>query len=216
MTNTLASIFARMSHGDAITKAESIIKALVPLWASLEPWSPLIPNLVQLQAVAQRFRSVHDLAETGSFVKIAERNALRPELNQVMTDMGDFMEIAARKDPTLLMRTCFDVRQAKKTPAANRAAGLSAPDSFTVKHGGERGMLIGKASRVQKARSYEVHVAYGDPVEEANWVHHSTHGTCSEMIMKDFEPGKNVYLRARAIGSKSCSPWSHFVTIMPI
>ena len=216
MAATLASIIFRMSHAAALARAESIVKAMTLIIATLEPWSPFIPNLAQLQDVTQRFREVHEGAETGNFVKIAERNALRPELNQVLTDMGDFMEIAARKDPTLLMRTCFDIRPVKKTTTVARAAGLLAPDSFSVKHGTEMGMLIGKASRVHRAKGYEVHVAYGDPTIEANWGHHSNHGSCTNMVMRGFETGRNVSLRTRGIGSKEPSPWSHFVTIMPV
>jgi hypothetical protein len=215
MATTLASIIFRMSHAEILARAESILKAMTLIIASLEPWSPFIPSLVQLQDVTQRFKETHEGAETGNFVKVAERNAIRPELNQVLTDMGDFMEVAARKDPTLLMKTCFDIRPAKKPTSATRA-GLLAPESFSVKHGIELGMLVAKTNRVQRAKSYEIHVAFADPTVETNWGHHSTHGSCLSMEMRGFAPGKNVSLRARAIGAKITGPWSHFVTIMPI
>lgn len=214
MPNTLASIFFRMNHGDILVRAESIIKATTPILASLEPWPSCIPNLAQLRDIAQRFRELHDAAETGNFVKVAERNALRPELNQVLTNMGDFMVIAARNDPTLLMRTCFDVRPAKKASVATRTTQLLAPGSFSVKHGTEPGTLIAKASRVPRAKSYEIHISFGDPTVEANWGHYCISGNCTKAL-RDCQPGKNISLRARAIGSEGASPWSHYVTIMP-
>jgi hypothetical protein len=205
-----------MRHAEILARAESISKAMTLVIASLEPWSPFIPNLAQLQDVTQRFKEAHEGAETGNFVKIAERNVLRPELNRVLTDMGDFIEVASRKDPTLLVKTCFDIRPAKKPTSVTRPAGLLAPENFSVKRGIELGMLIAKTRRVHRAKSYEIHIAFADPTVEANWGHHSNHGTCTSMEMRGFEAGKNVSLRARAVGARTIGPWSHFVTIMPI
>ena len=211
---TLATIFARMSHAEVRTRCEMILKATTPLLASLQPWPPFIATVAQLQDVYEKFAEADDGAQTGNFLKQAERNAIRPELNLILTDIGDYMELGARKDPSLLMKTGFDVRPAKRATTPGRGV-LVAPANFVLKHGPERGTIAATMSKVQSAKCYEFHTASGDPTREENWKYHGVSGKCS-YLLGGFDPGKDIWVRARAVGSDSTGPWTNPTPIMPV
>lgn len=214
MVSTLATIFIRMSHSEARNRTDIILKALTPLLPSLGPWPPFIATVAQLQDVYGKFCEADDGAQTGNFLKQAERNAIRPELNLILTEIGDYIELAARKDPSLLMRTGFDVRPAKRSTSTGRGV-LVAPMKFVLKHGTERGTIIATLNKVQAAKCYEFHTASGDPTREENWKYYGVSGKCSSLLV-GFEPGKDIWVRARAVGSDSTGPWTNPTPIMPV
>lgn len=211
---TLASIFDRMSNQDVRPRTETVIKNFPMVLATLGAWPLLIPGIDRLVDVYGRFKDADDRAADDP-IAAAQRNAIRSELNSVLTDMGDFIVLCSRADPTLLAKSGFDVRPPKRT-ASSRSQQLVAPKRFTVKRGTESGTLIGRASNVPGARSWEVHVCDGDPTNELSWRFHVVCGSGSKMYMPGFDPGKNVSLRTRAVGTNGVGPWSHIVTIMPV
>ena len=211
---TLATIFSRMSHAEIRARAEIVLKALTAMLPSLEPWSPFIATVAQLQDVYDKFVEADDGALTGNFVKQAERNVIRPELNRVLTEIGDYIELGARKDASLLMKTGFDVRPPKRAASPSRAD-LTAPMNFTLKHGKDRGTILAAISRVQAAKCYEFHTTTGDPTVEANWKYYGVSGRCSYILL-GFEPGRDLWVRARAVGSNSTGPWTNPTPIMPV
>lgn len=211
---TLATIFGRMSHPEIRTRTEIVLKAMTPIPESLQPWPPLITTVAQLQDVFDKFVEADDGAQTGNFLKQAERNAIRPELNLILTDIGDYIVLAARKDPSLLMRTGFDVRPARRATSTGRGV-LLAPMKFVLKHGAERGTIIATLNKVQAAKCYEFHTASGDPTREENWKYYGVSGKCSSLLV-GFEPGKDIWVRARAVGSDSTGPWTNPTPIMPV
>lgn len=212
--STLATIFIRMSHTEARSRTETILKLITPILPSLQPWPPFIATVAQLQDVYDKFVEADDGAQTGNFLKHAERNAIRPELNLILTEIGDYIELGARKDPSLLMKTGFDVRPVKRTSSTGRGV-LVAPMKFVLKHGPERGTIIAMLNKVQAAKCYEFHTATGDPTREDNWKYYGVSGKCSSLLV-GFEPGKDLWVRARAVGSDSTGPWTNPTPIMPV
>jgi hypothetical protein len=214
IVSTLSTIFMRMSHAEIRSRAEMILKAMTSMSETLQPWPPFIATIAQLQAVYEKFAQADDGAQTGNFLKQAERNAIRPELNVVLTEIGDYMELGAKKDASLLLKTGFDVRPAKRAATAGRTA-LVAPVKFALKHGKDRGTIMVTMNKVQAAKCYEFHIASGDPTREENWKYYGVSGKCSKLL-EGFEPGKDIWVRARAVGSDSTGPWTNPTPIMPV
>ncbi|QXE90924.1 hypothetical protein [Geomonas subterranea] len=203
-----------MSHSEVIVRAEPIVDAFTTGNPIQGPTPSFLVVGDPLRNMYEHFKEVHRGAETGNHTMVAERNSLRPPFNQVFIDIMDFVELAARKDPTLPYRAgCEYFWHKKASPIRTVAVGKNIP-TLTVSNLNERGAVLGKVTGVAKARSYEMQYTYGDPTVEANWGHLAVHPTASKMVSRNLEAGKNCSLRVRAVATTGVSPWSNYVTLI--
>lgn len=217
MGANVASIIARLSHSEAISALEPIVMTMVNNCPIQDPFPSFVPSPEQYKATYDAFRAVHQEALTGNHVKIAERNATRLTLNQQTVDLADFVELASRKDASVMIRSGFDYfrRTYGSAPPVAFHAIPGAAASLQAKHGPERGTIILKATGITGAKSYDVWITDGDPTVEKNWRHFEVFGT-SRMVLKNLEPGRLYSFRVRGIGGAESGPWSHYISLMAI
>ena len=214
MGANIATFLLRMSHSEAIVKTEPVVDAFTQ-----EPY-PIpgpIPSFLTvgpaLRSAFEQLKEAQKGAETGDHMKTAARNALRIPYNQIIIDLADFVELASRKDPTLPYKAGLEYFWRKRSSTSHATAVLTAP-TLTVVNGPDRGTVIGKATPVAGAKSYEMQYTYGDPTVESNWSYLKVHGRASKMIIRALEAGRTCSLRVRGVGTSEPGPWSNYITLI--
>jgi len=212
MGANITTLLNRMNHGEAIIRTEPIVVAFTTGTPIVGPIPSCIASPEELKATFERFREVHQGAETGEHMKTAERNLLRPAFNTMFIDLADFVELASRKDPAVPFRAGFDYFwRARKGSTAHSSLG-DLP-TFTMVNAPESGTVICKVNGVAGAKSFEIWFTYGDPTVEANWSHLAVRGG-AKMVLKNLEAGRLCSLRIRAVGTNQSGPWSHHVSLI--
>lgn len=211
-------IISRMSHSDILAMTEPFVYSLVEVAQTsplLNPWPSFLTTPPGLKNTFELLRETHQAAQSGHHLHIAERNDVRLRYNQELADVRDFVMLAARKDPSLLVKTQMDLWKAPAATAGSPTRN-TAVKHVTLKHGDDHGVIIASTASVSKAKSFELHICEGDPTVEENWNFLATYPGCSKMVVQNLQPGKLYYFRVRAVLPTGYSPWSAPASLMAI
>ena len=188
------------------TEALALFKQPLSLFGSPEcPIAQLPQQFCQpaeALAVYDAFKAKSDAALPGdSKQAISDRAAQRKIFNGTMGDLVDTIELAARKHPTLPVKSGIDALAQGRGKTASRMAALLAVPILALKsfdrekgaaqctvHGGTR-------------KPTEVSVAYDDPTNEANWQHLDSFFN-SDFWLRGLTSGRRAYVRGRYIFSQ--------------
>jgi hypothetical protein len=215
---TASSSISRMSHNDILAMSEPFVNALVTVAQTapaLNPWPSCVPTPPELKTSFDSFREANQAAQSGDHVKVAERNDIRVKYNKDFSDVRDFVALAARKDPSLVVKTQMDLWKSSAATVISQTRSL-APKHLSLKHGTDHGVIIATTASVPKAKSFELHLCEGDPAAEESWKFLATYPGCSKMEVRNLQPGKVYYFRVRAVLPTGYGPWSAHASLMAI
>jgi hypothetical protein len=213
-----SSFISRMGHNEILTMTEPFVNALVevaPNTPALNPWPSCVPTPPDLKTSFDTFRESNQAAQSGHHLHIAQRNDLRLKYNSEFTDVRDFVLLAARKDPSLIVKTQMDLWKTSAATVVSQTRSF-APKNLSLKHGPDHGLIIASTASVPKAKSFELHMCEADPTVEENWKFLATYPRCSKMEVRNLQPGKLYYFRVRAVLPTGYGPWSANATLMAI
>ncbi|MFM2058767.1 MAG: hypothetical protein RLY71_3152 [Pseudomonadota bacterium] len=215
MTARLNSSFGRLSVPEFIATANAICdrQADSPHYP-LNIWPDKVPRPDAVRDAVERMRVLSVESQTRDANKIRERNKLRSEIETMLDDQRAYLEMAAHGDETMLRSTGFELRQART--AASVPVLLGEPTDLRLRHGRESGTLDVHVRALPGASSYEVAIAQGETVTDADWRHAAVSSTSLHMLLQGLTPGQYVWVRVRGINSAGYGLWTPPQRIMVI
>jgi len=214
MQAKLIVTFDRLSTSDFLVISGSIVNGMTNNSHFPEPWAGQGLTLVQLTAAYTAFEEAYHASLTRDTVKIAQRNATRQTLTDILKRLALSLELMAQGDVAALATTGFELRHDIVRTNSNEL--LPAPTDFRVTHGQLSGTFDVHVARLVGAGSYEVHIAQNDPNLESNWRHAISSVNSLHIIVTGLTPGQNYWVRIRGIDSNGGGVWSDPINIFAI
>ena len=214
MQAKLIVTFDRLSTSDFLVNSGSIVNAMTNNSHFPEPWAGLGLTLEQLTAAYTAYEETYHEALTRDTNKIAQRNATRQTLTDILKRLALSLELMAQGDVAALATTGFELRHDIVHTNSNEL--LPAPSDFRVTHGQLSGTFDVHVAGLAGAGSYEVHIAEDNPNLESNWRHAISSVNSLHIIVTGLTPGKNYWLRIRGLDSNGGGVWSDPISIFAI
>ena len=214
MQAKLIVTFDRLSTSDFLVISGSIVNGMTNNSHFPEPWAGQGLTLVQLSAAYTAYEEAYHEGLTRDTNKIAQRNATRQTLTEILKRLALSLELMAQGDVAALATTGFELRHDIARTNSNEL--LPAPAGFRVTHGQLSGTFDVHVTRLAGAGSYEVHIAEDNPNLESNWRHAISSINSSHIIVTGLTPGKNYWVRIRGIDSNGGGVWSDPISIFAI
>ena len=214
MQAKLIVTFDRLSAADFLAKSGAIIVAMTGNSHYPEPWAGQGLTLDQLKSAFTAFQDAYHASLTRDTLKIAQRDAARQALTDLLKRLALYLELIAQGDTAILATTGYELRHDIVRNTGNTV--LPAPSDFRVTHGQISGTLDVHVARLPGAGSYEVHIAQGDPTIESNWQHAVSSVTCAHILIAGLIPAQSYWLRMRGINSHGGGVWTDPVSIIVV
>ncbi len=214
MKAKLIVTFDHLSAGDFLVKSGSIVTSVIGNTHYKEPWAGQGLTLDNLKATYEAFQEAYHASLTHDTVKIAQRDATRHTLTDLLKRLALYLELMSEGDTAKLSTTGFDLRHDNVRNNSNEL--LPAPSDFRLSHGQLSGTLNIQVSRLLGAGSYEIQITQGDPKIESNWQHALSSVTCMHILISGLNPGQTYWLRVRGIDSNGAGVWSDPLSIIVI
>lgn len=189
--------FSTYSDANLETKAEYILQLMTGNPAFTDP----IPTLAELTTVLDRYSKALIDAAGLDRVKVAEKNKLRFKLEQMLGQLGTYVNYVALGDEAIITSSGFSV---SKTPEPRI---ITNPANLTITNGINSGQLVSSVKAVKGASGY-LHEIAADPLTDAS-VWKSTPSSRSRFTFNDLQPGKKYWVRVAAIGTKDQIAYSN-------
>ncbi|MBU5636219.1 hypothetical protein KOM00_05685 [Geomonas sp. Red69] len=171
---------------------------------NLKPWPPWLRSIEGLGEDADFLEAAIARAQNHDVAMVKERDEFHELAKKRMARIGKYVELAVESDRNALQRAGFKVRplQVKKT-----VTGPPPSPEFTVSHGKESGILLGKIIRYPGAKSYRVQITDQDPTTNPTWIDVDDFPLASKISIPGREPGKLYWIRASILSSNGRGPW---------
>ena len=214
MQAKLIVTFDRLSAADFLAKSGSIVNAMTGNRHYQEPWAGQGLTLDNLKAIYAAFEEAYYASLTHDTLKIAQRDATRQTLTDLLKRLALYLELMSEGDTAQLATTGYDLRH--DSVHNNSSELLPAPSDFKVTHGQLTGSINIQVTRLSGAGSYEIQITQGDPKIESNWQHALSSVTSTHILITDLNPGQIYWFRVRGIDSNGGGVWSDPMSIMVI
>ncbi|TWI80570.1 hypothetical protein IQ13_3249 [Lacibacter cauensis] len=198
------SSFSRMSDGNLESKTHSIISNMTGNANFPTP----TPSLAALETAADNYSSALVKALTGNRADVADKNAKRAELENVLRSLCTYVNLTANGDAAMILSSGFDI---SKDP---QPVVLTRPENLRVDNGAAPGTLLVSVKAVKGAHAYFHEYTTDATMAPGSWV--STTGTTSRMQFTNLQPGTVYYCRVGAIGTNNQLLYSDAVSRMVI
>ena len=214
MQAKLIVTFDRLSAADFLAKSGFIIVAMTGNSHYPEPWAGEGLTLDQFKATFTAFQDAYHASLTRDTLKIAQRDAARQTLTDLLKRLALYLELIAQGDTAILATTGYDLRHDIVRNTGNEL--LSAPADFRVTHGQISGTLDVHVARLPNAGSYEVQTTQGDPAIDSNWQHAISSVTARHILIAGLTPTQSYWLRMRGINSHGGGVWTDPVSMIVV
>lgn len=214
MQAKLIVTFDRLSAPDFLAKSGSIITSMTGNSHYPEPFAGQGLTLENLKAKYEAFQDAYHASLTHDTLKIAQRDATRQTLTDLLKRLALYLELMSEGDTAMLATSGYELRH--DSVRNNSSELLPAPSDFKVTHGQLTGTLNIQVSRLTGAGSYEIQITQGDLKIESNWQHALSSVTCTHILITDLKPGQIYWLRVRGIDSNGGGVWTDPISIMVI
>lgn len=214
MQAKLIVTFDRLSAPDFLAKSGSIVTSMTGNRHYPEPWAGQGLTLDNLKASYAAFQDAYNASLTHDTLKIAQRDATRKTLTDLLKRLALYLELMSDGDTALLATTGYELRH--DSVRNNSSELLPAPNDFKVTHGQLTGSLNIQVTRIAGAGSYEIQITQGDPKIESDWQHALSSVTSTHILITDLKPGQIYWLRVRGIDSNGGGVWTDPISIMVI
>lgn len=180
--------FSRYTDADLLAKALHIMNSLANNPAFANP----IPSLAELQAVITEYNRLLIEADTFSRPILAQKNAVRRQLQALLVRLGMYVMFIADGNEALLTSSGFALtKQPERANIAN-------PGGVTLSNGITSGQLVAKVKLVRSATSFLHEIAEEEPTDNTRWQGTITGRT--KHVYNGLTPGKKYWIRIAAVG----------------
>jgi hypothetical protein len=211
MRRRLITNFRRLSEADFQVQEGRVQVAMQNNPYFPLPWSAPAPSLQQIEPAYEVYHSAFLASATRDTVRIAERNAARRVVEDLLQKLASYVEFVAQDDEAALQSSGFELR--RESTRIDRSAPPPAPANLRVEHGALSGQLVVRFSRVPGAASYDMDLTFGDPNVEAGWKHALNSSLCTG-VLRDLPRLQTCWIRVRALMGQDFGPWSEPAVIV--
>ena len=170
------------------------------------------PALAEVTAAAGALETAANAAQAARLEakrRTAAMGHKEDDLDQLMTQLGAYVESVAGGDEALIMSAGLEMRSDRTTDSS----APTAPETLTATTGNHEGEVELSWDTVRAARSYVVERST-DP-QAASWTQAGV-SPRSSLIVEGLESGKRYYFRVAAVTLNGQSAWSnHAVKVAP-
>ena len=182
---------SKLSDGILESKTHSIISSMTGNANFPTP----TPSLAELEMAADNFSSALVKAGTGNRADVADKNAKRQVLVDLLVSMGMYVTFAANGDVAALLSSGFEISKDRQ-PAV-----ITKPEIVRVENGLSSGQLLLNVKAVKGAHSYLHEYTTDATLAPASWV--STTSTTAKGVLSNLQPGTVYYCRVAAVGANN-------------
>ena len=198
------SNFSKLSDGNLESKTHSIISNMTGNANFPTP----VPTLNELEAAADNYSSALVKALTGNRTDVADKNAKRAALLDLLRSWGLYVNLTANGDASMILSSGFDI---SKDP---QPVVLTRPENVRVDYGTAPGSLLLSVKAVKGAYAYFHEYTTDATMAPNSWV--STSGTTSKLEFTNLQPGTTYYCRVGVIGTNNQVLYSDAVSRMAV
>lgn len=200
--------FRSLTIPEKIARAQQIVAALT---GNLNFPTPH-PTLAEVTAAAAALGAASAAAQAARLEarrRTAAQANREADLDQLITQLGGYVESVAGGDETLILSAGLETRSA----AAPDSNAPTAPETLTATTGNHEGEIELSWDSVRGARSYVVERS-ADP-QAGPWTQAGV-APRSSLIVEGLDSGTRYYFRVAAVTLNGQSPWSnHAVKVAP-
>ena len=166
--------------------------------------NPTMPTLAAINAATnvldEKFQAAEALRQE-SQTATADQNTAEAALDALLTQFGNFVEIATDGNEAKILSTGLSVR-APNTPIGD----LPQVENLAVSVGDDAGELDAQWDRVRGAKTYRIETS-PDPITPTSWTLADI-VTRSKATLSGLTSGTKYWVRVAAIGAAGQGPWS--------
>lgn len=188
MTKSLTN-FASLSDSGLESKTQLIVSSLTGNAHFPTP----TPTLAALQTAFDAFQEALVKAGTGNRVDIAEKNAAREVLVNLLRLLCAYVNLTANGNRAMLLSSGFSISKDREPVI------ISKPENLKIENGLSSGELLLSVSAVKGAYAYLHEYTTDATLTPDSWV--STTTTASKALLDNLQPGTLYYCRVGAVGA---------------
>ena len=203
-TTKITLSFSKLSDGQLEILAQAVATAMNGNTNFPEP----SPALADLNNGIQQFSEGLSHAKTRDKVKVAVKNQLRENLEQLLTQLSNYCSFIAKGDRAMLASSGFTLRPENKVLKT-----LGAPENFSVKPGNNAGEALMSVNPVRNAKGYLF--LYGlSPMSNDAWFH--VLSSQPNYTITGLVPGNTYCFKIGSTGSKGQTVYTDIITKMVV
>src|SRR5437868_4199630 len=153
-----------------------------------------VPTLAEIGDAYSNFAEALIAAASGNRSDIADKNAKREVLENLLEALARYLNYTADGDRSLLLTTGYDVNK-ERQPVV-----ITTPENLVIINGPNPGELIVSVKAVKGAKSYVFEYTTDATLAEGSWVRITS--SSRKNVLTNLESGKTYYCRVAAIGPK--------------
>ena len=180
--------FAKCSDANVVPPAEFIVESLTDNPDFTDP----TPKISAVDAVLTSYKTALLEASSKDRNKIALKRELRTQLNDLLQQLGVYVNNIANGDVVKILSAGYNV---SKEPEPRH---ITVPEAPVVKPGNNPGTIVCKIKKVKNAKSYAYLLADAQ-IKDAVWMNFVS--TRTSFTFTNLEPGKQYLVKVAAIGS---------------
>jgi hypothetical protein len=192
--------FTTLADAALLVKASYIVASMTNNPHFVNP----VPPLTNLQTAIDAFDDALTNTKTSKEATIIKRNC-REALENVLTDLGLFVQLVSKGDEAILASSGYDVAS-KPMPVGV----LPKPENFMAKQGDSRGSIKLSMKAIDGARSYVYEYTNAPVTEQSTWTPVNT--PRANVVVDDLTSGSQYSFRAVAIGADPTRVYSDEIT----
>lgn len=206
--------FLRQPIPQRLTKAKVILAAMANNRFFPEPFGGLAASLETIGEDVRNLEICFMDALSGAKDKIAIRKNAEEALDRDFKGLAAYVNLVAKGDAQKLASSGFEISKDGSTALAKLHQ--PSPPLLELKQCEKRGCVYSRTrKRIPGAKSYELHVAVGDPAVEANWFHKAVLPSAGWTEVGGLTAGQDYNFRLRCIMHDGPGPWSPPLPFMP-
>lgn len=205
--------FLRQPIPQRLTKARVILAAMANNRFFPEPFGELAPSLEIVGECVHNLEVCFMDALSGAKDKIAIRKNAEEALGRNFKGLAAYVNLVAKGDAQKLASSGFEISKDGSTAVAKQHQ--PSHPLLELRQCEKRGCVYSRTRRVPGAKSYELHIAIGDPAVEANWSHKAVLPSAGWTEVGGLTAGQDYNFRLRCIMPDGPGPWSPPLPFMP-
>lgn len=187
-----------------VAKGRQIVAAMTNNNNFPTPSPPLTDVTTALEDLEKAFALVQSAkSEVATRVVVQENAATK--VDQILTQLGGYVESVAGKDDTLITSAGMDTKAARSASSVPNV-----PQALKATAGDHDGEIDLSWKAVSNARSYTIESSV-DPATASSWTHVGI-ATSTSKTIANLTSGKRYWFRLAAIGAGGQSGWSEHAT----
>lgn len=159
------------------------------------------PSNVVRTAATNKYTASLAVAEGLGRLHVAEKNAYRRSLEQLLKLTGLYVMNVADDDEVIMASSGFPPAKGKESVA------LGNPGNVTLRNGSTSGEMKASVRAVKGAKSYVYKIAEGTVTDKSSWT--TNYSTSSKFVFDGLQPGVQYSVMVGAIGSKQQVTYSN-------